>query len=91
MLAGYGPETRTFRDYLKNSVAARVQRVWGEFHREWRRLLHAVEKSASNPVIFAPKEKRTGLQMRETEFSLPGLPDHEATPRTAAGKFTINS
>ena len=45
-LAQYGPETRTVRDQLKNSVAERVQKIWGQTRPGSAGLL-AVEKSTA--------------------------------------------
>jgi hypothetical protein len=46
LLAGYGPETRAIRDQLKNSVAQRVQEIWGR-STPGGSGLHAVEKSTA--------------------------------------------
>ena len=46
LLAQYGPETRAVRDQLKNSLAERVQKVWGQTTPDGSGL-HAVEKSTA--------------------------------------------
>jgi hypothetical protein len=46
LLAEYGPETRAVRDQLKNSVAQRVQKIWGS-RTPGESGLHAVEKSTA--------------------------------------------
>lgn len=46
VLAEYGPETRTLREQLKNSVAERMQKVWGKSTPGGSGLL-AVEKSTA--------------------------------------------
>ena len=46
VLAQYGPETRAVRDQLKNSVAERVQKIWGNTTLGGTGL-HGVEKSTA--------------------------------------------
>ena len=52
VLAQYGPETRAARDQLKNSVAERVQQIWGKT-KSGDSGIHAVEKSRTVPDMQA--------------------------------------
>lgn len=51
LLAQYGPETRVVRDQLRNSVAERVQKIWGQTTPGSG--LQAVEKSTALPDLQA--------------------------------------
>ena len=52
VLAQYGPETRAARDQLRNSVAERVQQIWGKT-KSGDSGIHAVEKSRTVPEMQA--------------------------------------
>ena len=62
LLADYGPETRAIRDQLKNSVAERVEKIWGKSSGSGG-VLHSLE----NPTAILDIQSSLRLLTPQTE------------------------